>query len=178
MKIKKISWSILVTLMTITAITPIASAGKGTPETIQVTFTPTGDIDLDLFPITATFGTVTLESTDEYPDEGAGDTDYTVYNNGSVSAVVYISSNISTDPVGEGDWRLKDSSSPGEDEYTLDVTGSDATYITHTNTSWIADLTGGSTVTFGLNLDLGTCSGSGKLDAQATTINITATVKA
>jgi hypothetical protein len=174
MKIKKILWVILVTVMMTTAITPIAIA-ENHSETIHVTFTPSGDIDLDVFPITATFGTVVLESTDEYPDEGAGDTDYTVYNNGSTNAVVYIFSNTTTD---SGEWTLDNGGSPGEDEFSLDVTGSDLQQITNSNTSWISDLNDGSTVTFGINLDLGTASGSGQLDAQVTTINITATIKA
>lgn len=173
MKIKKILGVILVALMMITAITPIAFAGN-LPETIRVTFTPSGDIDLDLFPITATFGTVTLEATDQHPDEGSGDTDYTVYNNGSTNAVIYIFSNTTTD----GDeWTLDGDGSPGEDAFSLDVTGSDSAYITNSNTSWIADLDDGSTVTFGMHLDLGTASGSGQLDGQVTTINITAIIK-
>ena len=65
---------------------------------------------------------------------------------------------------------------PAEDFFSLDVTGSDSTYITSSNTSWIADLDDTGTVTFGINLDLGTSSGSGQLDAQATMINITATI--
>ncbi len=171
---KKISRVSLIAIMMITAIMPTSFAGL-TPETIRVTFTPSGVIDLDLYPITATFGTVPVGNSNEYPDEGAGDTDYTVYNNGTTNAVIYIFSNWTTDG---GEWDLDNDGSPGEDAYSLDITGSDAQYITNSNVSWIADLDDSSTVTFGINLDLGTASGSGVLDAQKTTINITAIVLA
>ena len=60
------------------------------------------------------------------------------------------------------------------DGYSLDVTGSDNKQITHTNASWINNLAASGTVTFGLNLDLGT--GSQDWTAQTTRINITGAV--
>ncbi|UCD14081.1 MAG: hypothetical protein JSW60_01310 [Thermoplasmatales archaeon] len=166
MRIKKI-FVLLVSVMFITAITPVVLAA--TNDKITVTFDPQGSIDLDVWPETANFSTVTFSTEQNWPQEGATDTTYTLYNNGTVAADVYIFANTTTD---SGDMTLNNTGSPSQDEYCLNVTGSNAQQITNTNTSWVNSLAGGGgTVTFGVNLELG--SGSTDFGWQKTRINIT-----
>lgn len=161
---------LLIGVMLVTAITPVVLAAS--QANIAVTFDPTGTIDLDVSPDDASFGSVVFESTNNYPTEGGLDTSYTLYNNGTVAADVYIFSNTTTD---SGQMTLDDDGAAiPVDGYSLDVTGSDAQYITHSNTSWVNALAASGTVTFGLNLDLG--SGSQDWTSQTTRINITGTI--
>jgi hypothetical protein len=169
MRIKKII-VLLISAMLITAITPLALAA--TSDIITVTFDPQGAIDIDVWPENASFGPVTFSSDVNWPSEGATDTTYTVYNNGTITADVFIFSNTSTD---SGNMTLENTGSPGFDQYCLNVTGSNATQITNTNASWLSNLVGGGgTVTFGLNLELG--GGSTDFGAEKTRINITGAI--
>lgn len=161
---------LLVGTMLVTAITPVVLAAS--QDHIVVTFNPTGAIDLDVTPNNASFGTVVFESTNNWPTEGGTDTSYTLYNNGTVAADVYIFSNTTTN---SGSMSLDiDGASIPVDGYSLDVTGSDAQYITATNASWADALAASGTITFGINLDLG--SGSEDWASQTTRINITGAV--
>ena len=169
MRIRKII-VLLISVMVITAITPLALAA--TSDIITVTFDPQGAIDLDVWPETANFSTVTFSSESNWPTEGATDTTYTLYNNGTIDADVYIFSNTTTDT---GDMTLNNTGNPAQDEYSLNVTGSNAQQITNANTSWVNSLTGGGgTVTFGINLELG--GGSTDFGWQKTRINITGAI--
>jgi hypothetical protein len=169
MIIKKINVLILAAFL-ITAITPVALGAH--QDYITVTFNPTGNIDIDVNLSTANFSSVAFSSSGNWPTEGGTDTSYTLYNNGTLSANVYIFSNATTDT---GDMTLENTGSPGLDEFCLNVTGSNAQQITNTNASWINGLAGGGgTVTFGINLELGT--GSSDFGWQTTRINVTGVV--
>jgi len=171
-QIKKTLIVPLVVVMMITAVTPIVFAANEHSDTITVTFDPGGDIELDVTPGTATFGTVDFEASNEWPSEGGLDTTYTLYNNGSVAADVWIKANHTTD---SGNMDLENTGNPAQDQYCLNVTGSNAQQITNTNASWSNNLAGGgATITFGINLELGT--GSEDWAAQTTTINITGVI--
>ncbi len=166
MEIKKIYVLITVAIL-ITAITPVVLGAS--EDYITVTFNPSGDIDLDVTPDTANFSTVVFSSSTNWPTEGGTDTSYTLYNNGTVTADIFIFSNTTTD---NGDLTLENTGSPGLDQFCLNVTGSNAQQITNTNTSWTNDLVGGGgTLTFGINLELGV--GSSDFGWQTTRINIT-----
>lgn len=161
---------LLVGTMLVTAITPVVLAGP--QANIKVTFNPTGTVDLDVFPDNASFGSVVFESANNWPTEGGTDTSYTLYNNGTVAADVYIFSNATTD---SGSMSLDiDGASIPVDGYSLDVTGSEAKQIAIVNASWINALAASGTATFGLNLDLG--AGSEDWVAQTTRINITGVI--
>ena len=161
---------LLIGAMLVTAITPVVLAAS--QANIAVTFDPTGTIDLDVSPDDASFGSVVFESVNNWPTEGGLATSYTLYNNGTVAADVYIFSNTTTD---SGQMTLDDDgASIPVDGYSLDVVGTEAKQISHSNTSWINPLNAGATVTFGLNLDLG--SGSQDWTSQTTRINITGTI--
>jgi hypothetical protein len=165
MRINKI-YVFMIAAMLITAITPVVLGAH--QDYITVTFNPSGDIDIDVNLSTANFSAVTFSSSGNWPTEGGTDTSYTLYNNGTVAADVYIFSNATTD---SSDMTLENTGSPGADEYCLNVTGSNATQITNTNASWINSLAGSGTITFGINLELGT--GSSDFGWQTTRINVT-----
>jgi len=154
-------------------LTPVVFGGAHS-DYIYVTFTPTGDIDLDVTIGTATFGNVAAGTVNATPTEGATASTYTLYNNGTVAAHVYIFSNATTT---SGEWTLDNDGTPAVDNFCLkrwNSTGGGIVYIQNTNTSWIASLAGaGGTKLFGLTLQLGNSSGSSVLDAQNTRINIT-----
>lgn len=170
-QIKKTLGIFLVTTMLIAAITPLVYAAHS--DTIVVTFDPSGDIDLEVWPATANFTAVTFDTGVNWPTEGGTDTSYTLYNNGSQAADIYIFSNTTTD---SADMSLEDvPGNIGTDEYCLNVTGSDAQQITGSNVSWSGVLNGGeATRTFGINLLLG--DGTADFGWQTTTINITGTL--
>jgi len=157
-------------------LTPVVFGGAHS-DYIYVTFTPTGDIDLDVTIGTATFGNVAAGTVNATPTEGATASTYTLYNNGTVAAHVYIFSNATTT---SGEWTLDNDGTPAVDNFCLkrwNSTGGGIVYIQNTNTSWIASLAGaGGTKLFGLTLQLGNASGSGVLDAQNTRINITGAI--
>ena len=164
----KLVISLIVTML-IAAISPIVFASS---DTIAVTFDPTGTIAIDVYPETASFGSVTFGSSNNWPTEGGTDTSYTVWNNGTITADVYIFSNTTTD---SAQMTLDDDGAGiPVDGYSLNVTGGDEQQITNTNASWIDNLAASDHVTFGLNLALG--SGSQDWTSQTTRINITATV--
>ena len=163
---------LLIGAMLVTAITPVVLAAS--QANIAVTFDPTGTIDLDVSPDDASFGSVVFESANNWPTEGGAVDSYTLYNNGTVAADVYIFSNTTTD---SAQMTLDDDgASIPIDGYSLDVTGTSSQQITHTNASWIDNLAADATgvVTFGLNLNLG--SGSQDWTSQTTRINITGTI--
>ncbi|UCF12613.1 MAG: hypothetical protein JSW06_11375 [Thermoplasmatales archaeon] len=169
MEIKKIYVLIIVAIM-ITAMTPVVLGVH--QDYITVTFNPSGDIDLDVTPATANFSTVVFSSEINWPIEGGTDTSYTLYNNGTVAADVFIFSNTTTDTK---ELTLENTGNPTIDQFCLNVTGSNAQQITNTNTSWTNDLVGGGgTLTFGINLELG--SGSSDFGWQKTRINITGVI--
>ncbi len=168
MRINKI-YVLVIAAMLITAITPVVLGAH--QDYITVTFNPSGDIDIDVNLSTANFSTVTFSSSGNWPTEGNTDTSYTLYNNGTVAANVYIFSNATTD---NDNMTLENTGSPGADEYCLNVTGSNATQITNTNASWINGLAGSGTITFGINLELGT--GSSDYGWQTTRINVTGVI--
>jgi len=157
--------------MLITAITPIVFALPHS-DVITVTFDPGGDISIVASPDTAAFGAVTFSSKDNTPTTYPGNTDYTVFNNGSAGADVYLFQNDTT----ESKTMSADTSFPLDlDEYGINITGTEACVIPLTNgTLWEDNLAALATLTFGFNLDLGT----GSLDhgAQNTWVNITAVV--
>ena len=168
-KIKKTLGIFIVTTMLIAAITPLVYAANEHSDDITVTFDPSGNIELDISPETANFSAVTFETSVNWPTEGGTDTSYTLYNNGSVAADVFIKGNHSTD---SGDMDLQ--GTPGSittDEYCLNFTGSNAQQITSTNTSWTESFDADTTITFGINLQLD--DGSSDFGWQTTTINIT-----
>jgi hypothetical protein len=158
----------LIVAMLIAAISPIVFADA---DLITVTFDPTGTVAIETRPDTASFGEVVFSSANNYPTEGGIDTSYTVWNNGTVGADIYIFSNATTD---SSELALANGGSPGLSEYSLDVTGSNSTQITDTNASWLDNLPASASVTYGLNLDLG--GGTQNWAAQTTRIDITATV--
>ena len=161
---------LLIGAMLVTAITPVVLAAS--QANIAVTFDPTGTIDLDVSPDDASFGSVVFESANNWPTEGGAVDSYTLYNNGTVAADVYIFSNTTTD---SGQMSLDiDGAGIPVDGYSLDVVGSEAKQIAIVNDSWIDALAASATVTFGLNLDLG--SGSQDWTSQTTRINITGTI--
>ena len=163
-QIKKTLIIPLIFLIMIAVATPMTFA-----DYVTVTFDPSGAVDIDVNKSAANFSTVVFSSTNNYPSGAQTDTSYTVYNNGTAAAEVFIYSNLTTD---SGELTLDDGGSPGADEFSIDVTGSDAQQITGSNTSWIDPLAAsGGTVTFGLNLDLGT--GSTNFKWQTTRINVT-----
>lgn len=163
--------AILLTILFSAFISPLSIADE---DDIHVTFDPQGGINLDVAPETANFTAVTAGSTDNGPTEGAGDTDYTVWNNGSVAAIVYIYSNGTTD---SGNMALDDDGAAiPADGYSLDITGSNSHQITQANASWIDPLAASGSVTFGIDLDLGS-SLTQDWGYQHTTINVTAAVK-
>jgi len=163
-QIKKTLIIPLIFVIMIAVATPMTFADH-----VTVTFDPSGGVDIDVNQSAANFSTVIWSSTDNYPTGFGTDTSYTVYNNGTAAAEVFICSNLTTDG---GEMTLDDGGAPGADEYSIDVTGSDNQQITGSNTSWIDPLAaGGGAVTFGLNLDLGT--GSTNFQWQTTRINIT-----
>ena len=73
MIIKKIV-TLLILIMFITAITLLALTA--TSDTITVTFDPQWIIDLDVWPKTANYSTVTFSSSSNWPIEGASNTIY------------------------------------------------------------------------------------------------------
>lgn len=163
-QIKKTLIIPLVVAILIAVSTPMVFA-----DFVTVTFDPTGSVDIDVNLTTANFTDVLFNSTDNYPTEGGLDTSYTVYNNGTLAAEVFIFSNLTTDT---GNMTLDNAGSPGLDEYSLDITGSNTTQITGSNATWLTSLAAdGGAVTFGINLDLG--YGSSDFDWQTTRINVT-----
>lgn len=169
-RIKSLLVICLIIAILTTAVSPIVLGGAH-DDTVVVTFDPTGDIALEVWPATATFGSVTFSTSDNGPTEGAGDTDYTLYNNGTLAADIYIFSNTTTDG---GEMTLDNAGAPSADEYSLDITGTNVKQITNTNASWSADLAASGTITFGIDLNLG--SGTQDWGAQTTTINVTGVI--
>jgi len=168
-KIKSLLVVCLIIAILTTAVSPIVLGSH--EDTINVTFDPQGDISLEVHPPTANFSTVTFSTSDNGPVEGAGDTAYTLYNNGTLAADIYIFSNTTTDG---GEMTLDNGGSPSADEYSLDVTGSNAQQITNTNASWSSALAASGTITFGIDLDLG--AGTQDWNWQKTTINVTGVI--
>lgn len=157
-------------------VTPVVFGGAHS-DYIYVTFTPTGDIDLDVTIGTATFGNVVAGTVNDTASEGGTTSTYTLYNNGTAAAHVYIFSNATTT---SGEWTLDNDGTPAVDNFCLkrwNSTGGGFVYIKNTNTSWISSLAAaGGTKLFGVTLQLGNSSGSSVLDAQNTRINITGAV--
>jgi len=158
----------LIVAMLIAAISPIVFADA---DPITVTFDPTGVVAIDVWPETASFGSVVFSTADNWPTEGGTDSSYTVYNNGTVGADVYIYSNTTTD----SDELTLDIDGAGipVDGYSLDAVGT-VKQISNVNASWIDNMVADGSETFGLNLDMG--GGSQDWAAQTTRINITATI--
>ncbi|MGF3585434.1 MAG: hypothetical protein ACQXXD_06950 [Thermoplasmatota archaeon] len=156
-------------------LTPVVFGGPHS-DYIYVTFTPTGDISLDVYPGTASFGSVPAGTVNATPSQGSSTSTYTLKNNGSVAAHVYIFSNATTNT---SEWTLDNDGQPADDHFCLkrwNSTGGGFVYIRNTNTSWIPNLAAaGGTRLFGLSLQLGNVTSGDKLDAQSTRINITGT---
>jgi len=154
--------------------TPVVLGGAHS-DYVTVTFTPSGDIDIAVNRTTATFGTVTLGSSNNNPTEVGGTSAYSLTNSGEVKAHVYIKSNHTTDG---GEWTLEGAGSPGLDEFSIKLTNSTVgtRWFTNANASWIASLAIDTPVLFGLTLDIGTASVESKLDLQRTRLNFTATL--
>ena len=167
-KIKKTLIIPLIFVVIVAVATPMTFADH-----VTVTFNPSGTVDIDVNQSSANFSTVTFGSRNNRPTDLDTDTSFTVYNNGTAAAQVFIFSNASTD---SGDMSLNSGGGgPANDEYNINVTGSDAQVITSSSTSWIDPLAaGGGAVTFGLILDVGT--GSSNFDWQTTRINVTGVV--
>ena len=162
-QIKKTLMIPLVVVIMLAVATPMTFADQ-----INVTFNPAGGIDVDVNHTKANFSSVTFNTQDNYPTGAGGDTSFIIYNNGSLAADVFIYANLTTN---EGDMTLDDAGTPGVDEFSLDITGSNATQITSTNATWLNPLNAGGHGYFGLNLDLGL--GSSDHDWQTTLINVT-----
>lgn len=177
--IKKTLMIFLIATMFVSSfIMPIVFGANEHADYIKVTFTPTGDIELDVTLGTATFGDTVAGSVNETPDEGADSTTYTLYNNGTVAAHVYMWSNETTNGTAAQEWTLDNDGTPGLDNFCLKRVNNTATfgleYVQNSNTSWIASLAGGGgTKLFGITLQLGNASASTHLVAQHTRINIT-----
>jgi len=163
----------LVVVMVISAITPIAIAGSHSTS-IDVTFTPSGDIDIDVSPKTANFSVVTVNTTNNRPQEGNTNDTYTLWNNGSVNAHVYVNSNASTE---EGNWDLdSDGVFASTDSFSIEFcnsSGVTAQWVTSVNSSWMDPVPSSDTRKFGIFLDISAASGAAALVQQNTTINIT-----
>jgi len=165
--------SLIVTMM-ITAIVPVVPVVFALPhsDVITVTFDPGGDISINASPETAAFGAVVFSSKGNTPTTYPGNTDYTVFNNGTAGADVYIFQNATT----ESQVMSADTSFPLDlDEYGINITGTEACVIPLANgTLWEDNLAASATLTFGFQLDLG----AGSLDhaAQNTWVNITAVI--
>jgi len=159
-------------------LTPVVFGGAHA-DYIKVTFTPTGDITLDVTKGTATFGSVAAGTVNDTCTEGATSATYTLYNNGTVAAHVYMWTNLTTNGTPAQEWTLdSDGGAPATDNYIIKRWNNSATfgvaYVKGTNTSFISSLAGaGTTKLFGLTLQLGNASASTHLVAQHTRINIT-----
>ena len=173
-QIKKTLLISLIVTMLVTAFTPVVPVVLALPhsDVITVTFDPGGDISINASPETAAFGAVVFSTKTNAPTTYPGNTDYTVFNNGSAGADVYIFQNATT----ESQTMAADTSFPLDlDEYGINITGTEAIVIPLTNgTLWEDNLAASASITFGFNLDLG----AGSLDhaAQNTWVNITAVV--
>jgi hypothetical protein len=143
---------------------------------VDVTFTPSGDISIEVNKSTASFGTVTTGQGDHTPTEGSSTLTYAIFNNGSVAAHCYIDANATTNTTL---WDLDDDGSPPVDNYSIIVENNTGgtQYFSDTNKSWIGSLAGGGgSNSFGLILAVGNSSGSGVLTPQKTRINFTGAI--
>ena len=124
-KVKKlIIVSFFVTLVVI-AVGPQTGMGA-TKEVINVSFDPTGTIDLDVKPETINYSTVENGTTEDSPS-------LTLYNNGTIGMDTDINTSATTDPDGSGDLTLDENGQPGEDYFSLKVV--DTTF--DGNDNWI-----------------------------------------
>ena len=124
-------------------------------EVIDVSFDPTGAINLNVYPSVVNYSTVT----------GGSDEDsvaITLQNNGSVAMDTDISTNATTE---EADLTLDETGSPGEDDFSLQVVDGTVSgnnnYITVAGAVLDIDLAGGSpgaTHTFEIEIELGPIS--------------------
>ncbi len=173
-QIKKMLIIPIVVLMLIAAITPITFAG--TEDTVQVTFTPTGNMDISVDETHATFGNIPEGTGGHTPTEGAATTTYTLTNSGSSAAHIWVQTNFTT--VG-AEWTLDGTQTPGVDQYTIlfiNNSGGAAYYPAGANLTWVPSVAGGGgTHQWGIRLYLGNASGSAVLDAQTTMINFSCT---
>jgi len=107
-QIKKTLMIFLIATMFFSAfVTPVVFGGAHA-DYIKVTFTPTGDITLDVTRGTATFGNVASGTVNATPTEGATSATYTLYNNGTVAAHVYMWTNLTTNGTPAQEWTLRD----------------------------------------------------------------------
>ena len=176
---KTLTILLTVTMFTLVFITPVVFGGPHA-DYIEVTFTPTGDISLDVTKGTATFGSEPAGTVNASPSEGATSAAYTLYNNGSVAAHVYMFSNGTTNGTAAQRWTLDIDGTPGLDNFCLKRWNNSAVFglvyvkATNVSSSFISSLAGGGTTKlFGLTLQLGNSSASTHLVAQHTRINIT-----
>jgi len=135
-QIKKTLLISLVVTMLIIAITPVVPVVFALPhsDVITVTFDPGGDISINASPDTAAFGAVVFSSKANTPTTYPGNTDYTVFNNGSAGADVYIFQNATT----ESKTMTADTNYPLDlDEYGINITGTEEILIPMVNgTLW------------------------------------------
>ena len=169
---------LIVTMFASSFITPIVFGANEHADYIKVTFEATGDIELDVTLGTATFGQVAAGTVNATPSEGATSATYTLYNNGTVAAHVYMWTNETTNGTSDQEWTLDNDGTPGIDNFCLKRCNNTATfgmeYVQNSNTSWIASLSGGGgTKLFGITLQLGNASDTDRLVSQHTRINIT-----
>ena len=175
-RLKNLFFVYLVASMFVLAfLTSVVFGANEHSTTITVTFTPSGDIELNVTLGHASFGSTPAGVAGNYsPTEGGGSDAYVLYNNGTAGAHVYIHQNGSTD---SGAWSAV-VAVPGDDEFairTVNDTGGAYRYIPAfpTNTSWISNLAAKESHAFGLHLYVGAASVGGILVAQKTRINIT-----
>jgi len=149
-KVKKlIIVSFFVTLVVV-AVGPQTIMGA-TKEVINVSFDPTGTIDLDVSPGVVNYSTVENGTNED-------SVSLTLYNNGTIGMDTDINTSATTDPDGTGDLTLDPDGQPGEDLFSLKVV--DTTF--DGNDNWI---TAG-----GVELDnnLAGAGGSGTFEIQIT----------
>lgn len=167
----------LIVTMLITAITPLAIAGEHA-ETINVTFTPSGDLDIIVSPNTATWASVAINDSVAHNSDEGGNSSYTLSNNGGLDAHIWVFTNDSTD---SNDWDLDgtgwEDGFTGSDLFALRLCNSTTTnqWLTTSNTSWVPTLDAGADHLFGICISLSNASGSSVMDPQASMISITAT---
>jgi hypothetical protein len=176
---KTLSIFLIVTMFVVAVVTPVVFGANEHADYIVVTFTPSGDIELDVTNGTAVFGSVAAGTVNATIPGMATSGSYTLYNNGTVAAHVYIWTNETTNGSSDQEWTLDNDGTPGIDNFCLkrwNNSGGNG-FIRNLNTSWIDNLAGGGgTILFGVTLQLGTASDNDRLVAQLTRINITGVI--
>jgi len=174
-KIERFFLISLIVMLVITAITPpqIILAAPNTLEEIQITFNPSGSVDMNITPTVYDYSTVAMETS-------VASGSFTIWNNGTIPMKLSAQTNVTTDELDmECDGDGNGGSPPGQDFFSLQFTGaatwasSNLAYIVNSSTIELDNtFPSKGQETFTVTIWVGNCSADHP--SQTTQINFTA----